>query len=237
MPNAAIMLCAGRATRMRGAVEDKVLAPLAGQPALIYSLRAFLEAGVVGQFIFVTRDAAQQKAIAAIFAKVAGNNAKAIFIRGGNERQDSVYNGLRKTSAKTDYVFIHDCARPLVTSANLRALLAAVEQDQAAVLAHRVTDTIKQTPVNKTPGLRRLRLRDLRRDTLWAMETPQVFARKLVTKAYELVREKELRITDDAAAVALLGHGVTLVENSTPNPKLTHPEDFAWVELLLGRKQ
>ena len=234
MFNAAIMLCAGRATRMRGTVGDKVLAPLAGQPALAFSLRAFLEAGVVGQFIFVTRDAAQQKAIAALFAKIAGKTAKAGFVRGGSERQDSVYNGLRRTSAKTDYVFIHDCARPLVTPVNLRALLEAVEQDQAAVLAHRVTDTIKQT---RRHGLRRVRLHDLRRDRLWAMETPQVFARELITKAYQFVREKESRITDDAAAVALLGHGVTLVENATPNPKLTHPEDFAWVELLLKRKQ
>ncbi len=234
MAHAAVMLCAGRATRMQGAVADKVLAPLAGRPALAYSIQAFLAAGIVDQFVFVVRDTEQQRAIAKLFAQVArGKNAKALYVRGGAERQDSVYNGVRKLSTKVDCVFIHDCARPLITPAVLQTLLAAVQKDQAAVLAHRVTDTIKQVRAEKK--LERQKLRDLRRETLWAMETPQAFARELILRAYEKVRAKKLRVTDDVAAVTALGHPVTIVENPSPNPKLTHPEDFAWVELLLGR--
>jgi 2-C-methyl-D-erythritol 4-phosphate cytidylyltransferase len=118
---------------------------------------------------------------------------------------------------------------------SLKALAAAVKKDGAAVLAHRVVDTIKQTPPKTGAKLSRLKLKDLPRETLWAMETPQVFVRELITKAYKKVRAKKLRITDDVAAATLLGHAVTIVENISPNPKLTHPEDFAWVELLLKK--
>lgn len=236
MSNAAIMLCAGRATRMRGAVADKVLAPLAGRPVLEYSLRAFLASGVASSFVFVTRDATQQAVIAALAARVGVSRRKMYFAPGGAERQDSVLNGLRATPAKTEAVFIHDCARPLITPAALRALASAVKKDRAAVLAHRVTDTIKQTPPRAGEKFRRLKLKDLNRATLWAMETPQAFNRNLILKAYENVRAKNARITDDVAAAALAGHACTLVENPSPNPKLTHPEDFAWAALLLGKK-
>jgi 2-C-methyl-D-erythritol 4-phosphate cytidylyltransferase len=183
-------------------------------------------------FIFVTRSAAQRATIARLAAPLLGATAEVLFTLGGKERQDSVERGLRLVPEAVEYVFIHDCARPLVTPASLRALLAAVRRDDAAVLAHRATDTIKQTPP-RPRGLRRLLLRDLRRDTLWAMETPQVFARELAQQAYLQVRQKKLRVTDDVAAVAALGHAVTLVENHAPNPKLTRPEDFAWAEVLV----
>jgi 2-C-methyl-D-erythritol 4-phosphate cytidylyltransferase len=233
MPNAAIMLCAGRATRMRGAVADKVLAPLARRPVLEYSVRAFLNSRVVDFFVFVVRDAAQSKKISTLLQRLGVDSAGAVFVHGGAERQDSVLNGLHRTPVSIDHVFIHDCARPLVAPASLRALATAVEKDGAAVLAHRVTDTIKQIPPRAGTKLTRLNLRDLRRDTLWAMETPQVFSRTMILRAYEKVAAKKLRVTDDVAAAALLGHAVSIVENPTPNPKLTHPEDFAWVELLL----
>ncbi len=235
MSNAAILLCAGRAHRMRGTVADKVLAPLAGKPALWYSLQAFLAAGVVDYFIFVVRDAAQMAAITAVADRCKIPPVKILFTVGGAERQDSVFNGLQAVPSEVENVFIHDCARPLITVASLSALAAAVAADGAAVLAHRVTDTIKQVSSQEGKNLRNLKTRDLQRDLLWAMETPQAFSRELIVKAYAKVRAQKLRVTDDVAAAALLNHPVTIVENSSPNPKLTHPEDFAWVEILLRK--
>jgi 2-C-methyl-D-erythritol 4-phosphate cytidylyltransferase len=235
MSNAAIMLCAGRAARMRGTVSDKVLAPLAGRPALAYSITALLDSGVVDYFVFVVRDAEQMQAVTQVLAKLKVPLNQVVFTVGGAERQDSVFHGLQNTPPQIKNVFIHDCARPLITPASLRALAATVETDGAAVLAHRVTDTIKQIPPNAGKKLSRLKLRDLQRETLWAMETPQAFARDLITRAYAKVRAQKLRVTDDVAAAALLGHATTIVENPSPNPKLTHPEDFAWVELLLRK--
>ena len=103
------------------------------------------------------------------------------------------------------------------------------DETVAVVLAHRVTDTIKE---HHDSG----RLKSLDRDRLWAMETPQVFARDLIVKAYDRVHKRGLKITDDASAVGLLKHPVALLENSLPNPKLTTPSDLPWFEYLLTQQ-
>ena len=92
--------------------------------------------------------------------------------------------------------------------------------------AHRVTDTIKD---HRGEG----RLRTLDRKHLWAMETPQVFSRDLIVRAYAHVAKRKLAITDDAAAVEAIKHPVALLENPRPNPKLTTPADLAYLEFLL----
>jgi 2-C-methyl-D-erythritol 4-phosphate cytidylyltransferase len=133
---------------------------------------------------------------------------------GGKERQDSVRNALAALPADIAYVFIHDCARPLVRAEQLVGLHKIVRKENAVVLARRVSDTIKQ---HSDTG----HLKNLDRDRLWAMETPQVFARELIDEAYSKVALKKRRITDDAAAVEYLKHPVALLENTHPNPKLT----------------
>jgi 2-C-methyl-D-erythritol 4-phosphate cytidylyltransferase len=148
-------------------------------------------------------------------------------VPGGKERQDSVVNALEALPADIENVFIHDCARPFVRPEQLVGLLKIVRKEKAVVLAHRVTDTIKQ---HADTG----HLKDLDRSRLWAMETPQVFSRDLITAAYARVVEKKHHITDDAAAVELLKKPVALVENRHANPKLTTPADLPWFEFLLA---
>ncbi|OHE88991.1 MAG: 2-C-methyl-D-erythritol 4-phosphate cytidylyltransferase, partial [Verrucomicrobia bacterium RIFCSPLOWO2_12_FULL_64_8] len=157
-----------------------------------------------------------------------------LFVRGGRERGDSVANALAALPDDIGLVFIHDCARPLIDVARIRALQRAARRDGAAVLAHRVPDTIKQAPRAKSP-LRRIRVSTLDRSRLWAMETPQVFERHLISRAYALVRRRRLTVTDDARAIELLGRPVTFVENPRPNPKLTTPADLAYMEFLVAR--
>jgi 2-C-methyl-D-erythritol 4-phosphate cytidylyltransferase len=141
-----------------------------------------------------------------------------------------VQNALAVLPADIAYVFIHDCARPLVRPEQLAALHKIVRKEDAVVLAHRVTDTIK---VHSDDA----HLKTLDRSRLWAMETPQVFARALIVEAYAKVAKKELRVTDDAAAVELLKHPIALLENTHPNPKLTTPADLAYAEFLLAQPQ
>jgi 2-C-methyl-D-erythritol 4-phosphate cytidylyltransferase len=138
-----------------------------------------------------------------------------------------VQNALAALPADIAYVFIHDCARPLVQAVQLAALHKIVRKENAVVLAHRVTDTVKK---HSDSG----RLENLDRSRLWAMETPQVFAKDLIIEAYAKVAKKKLRITDDASAVELLKHPVALLENTHPNPKLTTPADLAYAEFLVA---
>ncbi len=216
---AAILLAAGSSKRMQGAVADKVLVPLGGRPLFAHSAAAFMESGVADFYVVTTRDQRQLTALSAYAP------TPSVFVRGGRERQDSVAAALEALPSDIEYVFIHDCARPFARSEQLAALLKIVRREHAVVLARRVTDTIKE---HSGEG----RLKTLDRAKLWAMETPQVFSRELITKAYARVIERGLRITDDAAAVELLGHPVALLENPHPNPKLTTPTDLSYFEFV-----
>ena len=217
---AAILLAAGSSRRMSGSVPDKILAPLAGKPVFAHSAATFLRSGVIDTFVVTYRDQHQLLELSAYAP------TPTLFVRGGAERQDSVAAALAELPDSVDYVFIHDCARPLIQVEQLVALHKIVRTEKAVVLAHRLTDTIKK---HRGEGL----LRSLDRDRLWAMETPQVFSRELITRAYAKVAAKKLRITDDASAVELLKHPVALLENTYPNPKLTTPFDLPYLEFLL----
>jgi 2-C-methyl-D-erythritol 4-phosphate cytidylyltransferase len=227
---AAILLAAGRGARMQDSVSDKILAALADRPVFAHSAAAFQASGVADFYAIVYRDTPQLRALMAYAP------TPAIFVHGGQERQDSVAHALDALPDDIGYVFIHDCARPLVRAEQLIALHKIVRQENAVVLAHRVTDTIKEHLTrNPSKGRIAARLRTLDRPRLWAMETPQVFSRELITRAYARMTEKKLRVTDDAQAVELLGQPVALLENPYPNPKLTTTADFAYLEFLLSK--
>jgi 2-C-methyl-D-erythritol 4-phosphate cytidylyltransferase len=223
---------------MQVATADKILAPLSGRPVFAHSAAAFVASGTADFYVIVYRDARQSLELSCYAP------TPALFVKGGRERQDSVANALAGLPDDVDYVFIHDCARPLVRPGQLAALLRMVRRDKAAALAHRVTDTVKQVasphPASQSARLRapvRVRTTTLDRARLWAMETPQVFARDLIVRAYERVQRRRWHITDDVQAVERLGARVSLLENPHPNPKLTTPSDLAYLEFLLSRTE
>ena len=231
MSSIAILLAAGSGQRMQGQVEDKILAPINGQPALVYSLKAFDRSCVINSYLIVYRDEIQKKAIEAIIAAHDFGHLEIQVVLGGAERQLSVMKALDAIDENCDYVFIHDCARPCITTKAIKDVYSAVQEDQAASLAHPVVDTIKRTEAANE--LRKLSLEDLDRSRVWAMETPQAFAFKNILKAYQNVIKKKLTITDDTAALATIDLKTTLVPNKSPNPKLTTPTDLTYIEHLL----
>ena len=135
---AAILLAAGSSRRMSGSVPDKILAPLAGKPVFAHSAATFLRSGVIDTFVVTYRDQHQLLELSAYAP------TPTLFVRGGAERQDSVAAALAEVPDSVDYVFIHDCARPLIQVEQLVALHKIVRTENAVVLAHRVTDTIKK---------------------------------------------------------------------------------------------
>jgi len=235
----AIFLCGGSGTRMRGSIADKIFAPIAGTPALAYSLRAFDATKFFSRIIFVFRDNEQRSKIEKTVKEFSPNFAGKIdFCHGGIERKNSVFNGLSCAksagiSEKTP-VFIHDCARPLIRAESLIALAETAEREGAAVLAHRCKNTIKRVSAGTQTGAA-CALEDLDRSRLWEMETPQVFPLGKIFSAYKNVIEKNLATTDDVAAAASLGVPVAIVENLFPNPKITVPEDLIFCQILADK--
>ncbi|TVP80270.1 MAG: 2-C-methyl-D-erythritol 4-phosphate cytidylyltransferase [Puniceicoccaceae bacterium] len=231
MPAAVILLAAGQGSRMEGHVADKALTPLNGVPAIKHSIAAFIAAGLGDPLIIVYRDDAQRNALQSIAASSVPKPESIVWVPGGSERQESVQHALKATPPDCEFVYIHDVARPCIRREAIMALQTAVERDGAATLAHPIIDTIKRIPAGAP--LRAVALEDLDRSRLWAMETPQAFRTAAIRAAHQHVRDNQLKVTDDTAALACIGQKSTLVPNPHPNPKLTTPSDLAYIEQLL----
>lgn len=229
--NTIILLAAGSSRRMQRTIEDKMLVPLAGRPLFIYSVSAFLESGVVTDFVIVYRDDVQQKQMeAALELHCPGAMSSFQWVQGGARRQDSVAKALEAVAPETVYIFIHDCARPLIRPESIQSLYQSVQKKGAATLAHPVVDTIHQ--VTAAGGIR-----PLARSKLWSIETPQAFESALLKAAYEKMSQKSTTLTDESTAVIRGGHAVALVHNPYPNTKVTHPWDLAQVQIMIEESQ
>ena len=209
MSFAAIIVASGSSQRMG---FDKLAAQWRGKTILWHSVHAFSSLEEISQVIVVTPPDR--------FAWLADLGPKLNQVNGGRERSDSVAAGLTALRNEISHVAIHDGARPLVSPESIRATFAAAEANKAASLARRVTETLKRaTPEGITSE-------SVSRDNLWVMETPQVFSKGLIEKAYQSVTSSDSQITDEVSALQLLNQGTTLVENLTPNPKITIKADL-----------
>lgn len=209
MSFAAIIVASGSSQRMG---FDKLAAQWRGKTILWHSVHAFSSLEEISQVIVVTPPDR--------FAWLADLGPKLNQVNGGRERSDSVAAGLTALRDEISHVAIHDGARPLVSPESIRATFAAAEANKAASLARRVTETLKRaTPEGITSE-------SVSRDNLWVMETPQVFSKGLIEQAYQSVTSSDSQITDEVSALQLLNQGTTLVENLTPNPKITIKADL-----------
>lgn len=230
---AAILLAAGSAKRMKGAVKDKILTRLAGKAIFSYSLEAFEATAFVNEYLIVCRDEAQKALLQKLF-EAQKINKTVTYVLGGRERQDSVSNALCNVSKACRYVFIHDCARPLIYPKALNDLWQCVQKYRACALAHRIVDTLREVPQGADPYRPNL-LNSKDRDCLWGMETPQVFEKELIYNAYKQVIAKGLHVTDDTNAASFAHIPIAIVENDLPNPKITQPKDLEYLDFLISK--
>lgn len=223
-----IVVAAGRGRRM-GADRNKVLLPLRHQPILMYTLERLLKTPNLLEVVVVYHPDDQTE-IETIIRDM-GSNIPIQLVSGGEERQDSVYQGLKKLSAQCDVVFIHDGARPFVSVETLQRLSMRMEEIQGAVLGVPVKDTIKE--VNKAGVI----TGTLPRSSLYAIQTPQAFRRDLLLEAYEKAMERGFYATDDAALVEQLGVPVEIVMGEYTNIKVTTPDDLWYADRLIQQMQ
>lgn len=225
--NSAIVVAAGRGTRMGNGV-DKLWLNLAGRPVIAHVWDTWDRLAEVQEIILVTRP--ENAAALRDLAQRAGFRKPFRLVAGGPRRQDSVWNGLQAVGPESELVAVQDAARPCTHPDLIRACYEAARRTGAAVAAQPVVDTIKESPDG------RFVTRTLDRSRLWAVQTPQTFRVEVLRHALAEVRQRGLEITDDTAACELIGQPVELVFHPAPNPKLTRPEDRPYLEWLLSRK-
>ena len=143
------------------------------------------------------------------------NNKKVVTTLGGKQRKDSVFNGLNKVTS--EYVLIHDAARPFLNRESLEELKKEIVDKGAVILAKKAIDTIKVVDNNKI-------IKTIDRNTIYMAETPQGFRTSLIKKCYENC--DETNFTDEASLLESLGYDVYVVEDKYNNKKLTTETDF-----------
>ncbi len=224
----AVIVAAGSSTRMNGV--DKIMTELCGEPVIVHTIRAFEMAKCIDEIVVVVRKD-QRRQVQEYVLKYDFSKVRAV-VPGGASRMESVQAGLDVTSRETVLVAIQDGARPLVTEELIKRVVDLGLSYHAAAPAIPVTDTIKVVGedgrVERTPD----------RDTLRAVQTPQVFDRDLLAAAWQRAKKEKLPYTDDCGAMEGLGVHVHLTEGAADNIKITTPLDLKIAEMVLqGREK
>jgi 2-C-methyl-D-erythritol 4-phosphate cytidylyltransferase len=215
----AIVLAAGSGKRLGGRVS-KPLVKISNKPLINYCLETFNRHPDIDEVIVVCSTQNKKQILKALknssFKKIS-------FALGGRRRQDSVYNGLKKVSPKSEWVLIHDSARPFIDKQSITKVIQGAKKTGAAILGLPVKATIKTAScglVNKT----------LPRNDLWEIQTPQVFKKEFIAKAYEKYSKAD--VTDDASLVEKSGRKVRIVEGRGKNIKITTRVDLYLAQLI-----
>ena len=222
----AIIVAAGSSRRMG---SDKLFAELCGKPVIAHSIAAFDKSRDIRDIILVTREdrIGEMRAMVEVgkFRKVRK------IIAGGEQRHFSVWNGLQAVEADTEFIAIHDGARPLVTPEIIHECLALAKTEGAACLASPIPDTLKRADTDQVVT------DSVERSGLWAMQTPQIFSRDLIFEAYAGVIAKNKLVTDEVSAVQGLGKKIALLRNEEWNFKITFPRDLDLAEQVLALRR
>lgn len=156
---------------------------------------------------------------------------KAHFCLGGAERVNSVLNALTYLSqiaSEDEWVLVHDAARPCVGLDCLKQLVnTAITNDQAAILAIPVRDTLKRVVTNFDIE------ETVDRSMLWQAQTPQMAKLGVLKRAIEQALQDGATITDEASALEHIGEQVSVVQGRSDNIKITYPDDLELAKLIL----
>ena len=209
----AIIAAGGSGTRMNAGVNKQYL-QLLDKPVLVHTWDLFERSPLVNEIIVVVPKDEIEHCKKEIIKPLGFTKIERI-VGGGAERQDSVYNGLTALDDSCEYVAVHDGARPLLTSETLSRVVMEGFRHGAAVAAVPLKDTIKtgntEGFVTGTPE----------RSGIWTVQTPQVFEKGLLVRAYEYARRVSFVGTDDSMLVEKLGAPVKLVLGDYENIKIT----------------
>ncbi len=220
-----ILAAAGQSSRFQDAHYKKPFAPLAGRPVWMHSAEKFLERDDVKQVVIVVSPDDREAFLEKFSANLAFMGIT--FAEGGAQRADSVRNGLKKLLPEINMVAIHDAARPCVAAAWIDAVFEAGGRTGAAILAIPVVGTLKRV------GADSIIAETVDRTGLWEAQTPQVFSREVLTRAFAHAAAHDSQPTDEAQLVESIGQKVTVVRGSAINLKITSSEDLRLAEQAL----
>lgn len=220
----AVVPAAGRGSRMQSKIPKQHLM-LGEKTILEHTLMRLLAHPAIEKVVVVVSESDEQFAELSIM-----HDPRIVVTTGGAERSMSVLNGL--ACVETEWVLVHDAARPCITASDLDKLFeVAIKQDDGAILASPVKDTMKrsdhQQQITETVS----------RSQLWHALTPQMFPTQLLTDAIDSGLSQGMVLTDEASAMEIAGYHPKLVAGRADNIKVTLPEDLALAEFILKQQE
>lgn len=225
-----IVAAAGKGTRL-GEEINKAFVEIEGLPLVIHtlkSLNACLDCQDIAVVVAANEVSYAEKIITEyekLFTRL-----NITIVAGGKERQDSVYNALLQVPEEFTYVAVHDAARAFFSPELFNKVFLMAKEKTAAIAAVKATDTIKLM----RNGLIEV---TLDRNHVFLAQTPQIFLKDILSKAYEKAMKEGYVATDDASIVEKFGARVAIVEGEYTNIKVTHKEDLMKLKILLGECQ
>ncbi|MBI1807476.1 MAG: 2-C-methyl-D-erythritol 4-phosphate cytidylyltransferase [Ignavibacteria bacterium] len=223
-----VVPAAGKGRRIGGS-KSKQFLELDGKAIIVYTIEQFQSVPEVDAIVLVA-DAPHVDPLKKLIND--GRLTKVVdVVCGGNERQDSVWNGLQALRHRQiDIVIVHDAVRPFIDSTLIRSVLSVAMDHQAAVVAVRPKETLKFSRddqfIHETP----------RREQIWVAQTPQAFHFSVLYDAYEDALASRFYGTDDASLVERRGVNVKIVQGTYENIKITTPEDLELARLIARRR-
>lgn len=221
----AVILAAGNSTRMG---QDKIELSPGGVPVVARAVRCFEQSELVSEIILVTR-ADRIAELAGQIRSYGFQKVKAV-IAGGSTRAESSLAGVLAADRNAKLIGIHDCARPFVSQRVIRDTACAARDFYAALPVIPVTDTVKLKDGEYLGEL-------VDRDSLCAIQTPQIFKADLIKGALTYVVKNQLPVTDDSSALSYMGIRTRMVEGDRENIKLTTPDDMIFAEAIVNNRK
>jgi 2-C-methyl-D-erythritol 4-phosphate cytidylyltransferase len=227
MPTVASVVVAAGEGRRLGAGGPKAFVLLGGRALFLHSLERLVGVpGLAEQVLVVPPGSAAE--VRGRWGAEFGRLRVTQVVEGGARRQDSAAAGFRAVSERAEVVLIHDAARPLVRTEDAARVAEAAARDGAALLAARLSDTLKREgPAGRVAAT-------VERGGLWRAQTPQGFRREVYAAALARAEREGAEVTDDAALVERAGGTVALVEGDPSNLKVTTEADLRAAEAILA---
>ena len=213
---------AGSGSRMK-AGKNKLLIELEGESLIYWTLKSVFSSSLVSWVGIIGQPNDKND----LLNSVKGFSSKVQWINGGTTRQESVFNGLNALPKDAEKVLIHDGARCLINPELIDLCTKQLDENEAVILATKVTDTIKIVDnegfIKETPD----------RNYLWAAQTPQGFLVDRLKKAHKMAIDKNWKVTDDASLFEMLNWKVKIIEGTYSNIKITSPIDLKIAKLFV----
>ena len=232
MKISALVLAAGAGRRFRRTAKtgfplNKVFYPLGSRPMFTYSLGTLSQSKEVCEIILAVPSDLAGTLRKKYVRKGFGRKISSV-VAGGKERSDSCLKAFQRTRRDATHILIHDAARPLLSAEALKKLIQVARRSDGAILGKPLAPTIKQANQNNHIEA------TIPREKMWEAETPQIFKRSILDKAFRFYKTNPAPVSDDAGLCERIGAKIKLVENLTPNIKITTFSDFYLAEKLLS---